>query len=123
MVPKAASYNLHEVVKHVKSGIVLVQEPWTHVDQIRAKLRGWKLFQGNRDGERPRACVYVTPDLNCHLMPMYSDRDVVSVKIKNVCRDGDSYILASAYMAHEEAAPHATVRELVSDCEKEKKSQ
>ena len=41
---KAASYNLCEVTKNIRSGIVLIQEPWTYGDAIRSKLRGWKLF-------------------------------------------------------------------------------
>ena len=43
---KAASYNMCEVTKNVRSGLVLVQEPWTYAPKIRSKLRGWYLFQG-----------------------------------------------------------------------------
>ena len=35
-----------EVTKNVRSGLVLVQEPWTFATKIRSKLRGWNLFQG-----------------------------------------------------------------------------
>ena len=38
---KAASYNLREVAKNIRSGIVLIQEPWTYGGAIRSKLRGF----------------------------------------------------------------------------------
>ena len=65
---KAASYNLCEVTKNIRSGIVLIQEPWTYGGAIRSKLRGWKLFQGNKKDKRPRACIYVTSDITCSLL-------------------------------------------------------
>ena len=37
---KAASYNLCEATKNIRSGIVLIQEPWTYGGAIRSKLRG-----------------------------------------------------------------------------------
>ena len=45
---EAASYNLCEVTKNIRLGMVLIQEPWTYGGAIRSKLRGWKLFQGNK---------------------------------------------------------------------------
>ena len=116
---KAASYNLQEVTKNLRSGLVLIQEPWTYGELIRGKLRGLKLFQGNRNGQRPRACVYATPDLKCFLLPMFSDADVVAVRVQNL-REGDHCIFSSVYMANEEPAPPEKFRELVSFCEAEK---
>ena len=69
---KAASYNMCEVTKNVRSGLVLVQEPWTYAPKIRSKLRGWNLFQGIEKGNRPRACIYATLDLSSSLIPMFS---------------------------------------------------
>ena len=62
-----------EVTKNVRSGLVLAQEPWTYATKIRSKLRGWNLFQGIEKGNRPRAFIYVTPDLCCSLIPMFSN--------------------------------------------------
>ena len=42
---KATSYNMCEVTKNVRSGLVLAQEPRTYATKIRSKLRGWNLFQ------------------------------------------------------------------------------
>ena len=41
---KAASYNMCEVTKNVRSGLVLAQEPWTYATITTSKLRGWNLF-------------------------------------------------------------------------------
>ena len=116
---RAASYNLCEVTKNILSGIILIQEPWTYGGSIRSKLRGWKLFQGNTK-ERPRAGIYVTPDITCCLMPQFSNEDVVVVRARNVRREGDSFIFASTYMAQEELAPPETLKELVAFSDKEK---
>ena len=50
---KAASYILCEVTKNIRSGIVLILEPWTYGGATRSKLREWKLFQGNKKDKRP----------------------------------------------------------------------
>ena len=96
---KAAGYNLCEVTKNIRSGIVLIQEPWTYVGAIRNKLRRWKLFQGNKKDKRPRACIYVTSDMTCFLIPQFASEDVVAVRVKNVRREGDSFVFVSANMA------------------------
>ena len=111
---KAASYNLCEVTKNIGSGIILVQEPWTYGGAIRSKPRGWKLFQGNEKDKRPRACIYVTSDMTCSLIPQFSSEDVVAVRVKSVRREGDSFIFVSAYMAMEEPAPPEILKELLS---------
>ena len=111
---KAASYNLCEVTKNIGSGIILAQEPWTYGGAIRSKPRGWKLFQGNEKDKRPRACIYVTSDMTCFLIPQFSSEDVVAVRVKSVRREGDSFIFVSAYMAMEEPAPPEILKELLS---------
>ena len=70
-----------EVTKNVRSGLVLAQEPWTYATKIRSKLRGWNLFQGIEKGNSPRACIYATPDLYCSLIPMFSNEDIVAVRV------------------------------------------
>ena len=84
-----------EVTKSVRSGLVLVQEPWTYATKIRSKLPRWNLFQGIEKGNRARACIYAT-DLCCSLIPMFSNQDI---RVNNVCQKGDSFVFASAYMA------------------------
>ena len=116
---KAASYNMCEVTKSVRSGLVLVQEPWTYATKIRSKLRGWNLFQGIEKGNRRRACIYATPDLCCSLIPMFSNEDIVAIKVNNVCRKGDSFVFVSAYMAAKEPAPPNLVRDLLVFTENE----
>ena len=117
---KAASYNLCEVTKNIRSGIVLIQEPWTYESAIRSKLRGWKLFQGNKKNKRPRACIYVTSDMTCSLIPQFSSEDVVAVRVKNVRREGDNFVFVSAYMALEEPAPPVILKELLSFSDRDK---
>ena len=116
---KAASYNMCEVTKSVRSGLVLAQEPWTYATKIRSKLRGWNLFQGIEKGNRPRACIYATPDLCCSLIPMFSNEDIVAIRVNNVCRKGDSFVFVSAYMAAEEPATPNLLRDLLVFTENE----
>ena len=78
---KTASYNMCEVTKNVRSGLVLAQQPWTYATKIKSKLRGWNLFQGIENGNRPQACIYVTPDLCCSLIPMFSNEDIVAIRV------------------------------------------
>ena len=84
---------------------MLDQEPWTYATEIRNKLRGWNLFQGIEKGNRPRACIYATPDLCCSLIPMFSDKNIVAVRVNNVCLKGDSLVFVLAYMKAEEPFP------------------
>ena len=83
---KAASYNLCEVTKNVLSGLVLAQEPWTYATKIRSKLQGWNLFQEIEKDNRPRACIYATPDLCCSLISMFSNEDIVAIRVNNMCQ-------------------------------------
>ena len=110
---KAASYNMCEVTKNVRSGLVLAQKPWTYATIIRSKLRDWNLFPGIEKVNRPRACIYATPDLCCSLIPMFSNEDIVAVRVNNVCQSGDSFVFVSAYMAAEEPAPPNLLRDLL----------
>ena len=116
---KAASYNMCKVTKNVRSGLVLAQEPWTYATKIRSKLRDWSLFQGIKKANRPRACIYATPDLCCSRIPMFSNEDIVTVGVNNVCQSGDSFIFVSAYMAAEEPAPPKLLKDLLVFTENE----
>ena len=97
--------------KNVRSGLVLAQEPWTYATKIKSKLQGWNLFQGIEKGNRPRACIYATPDLCCSLVPMFSNEDIVAVRVSNVCQSGDSFVFVSACMAADEPAPPNLLRD------------
>ena len=70
--------------------------------------------------KRPRACIYVTSDMICSLIPQFSSEDVVAVRVKNVRREGDSFVFVSAYMALEEPAPPVILKELLSFSDRDK---
>lgn len=108
-----------EVTKNIRSGLLLIQEPWTYENKIRSKLRGWNLFQGNEKDKRPRACIYVTPDMNCSLISKFSNEDLVAVRVKDVYMKGDSYVFVSVYMAHEELVPPNLLKDLLAFSERE----
>ena len=38
------------------------------------------------NGNRPQACIDVTPDLCCSLIPMFSNEDIVAIRVNNACR-------------------------------------
>ena len=109
---EAASYNICKVIKNVRSGLVLTQEPWTYATKIRSKLRGWNLFQGTEQGSCPQACINATPDLSCSLLPIFSDKDIATVRVNNVHRKGDNFF-ESAYMTAEEPAHPTLLRDLL----------
>ena len=117
---KAASYNLCEVTKNICLGAVLIQEPWTYVGALRSKLRGWKLFQGNKKDKRRQACIYVTSDMTYSFIPQFSSEDVVALRVKNVRREGDGFVFVSAYMAWEELTPPVILKELLLFSDKDK---
>ena len=52
--------------------------------------------------------------MTCFLMPQFSNEDVVAVRVKNVRREGDSFVFVSAYMALNEPAPPVILKELLS---------
>ena len=91
---------------------MLAQEPWTYATKIKSKLRGWNLFQGIEKENRPPAFIYATPDHYCSLIPMFSEEDIVAVRVNNVCRRGDSFVFVSAYMAAKKPASPNLLRDL-----------
>ena len=101
-----------EATKNIRSGLVLVQEPWTYATKIRSNLRGWNLFQGIEKGKSLRACIYAIFDLCSSLIPMFSDENVVAVRVNNVCRKGDSFVFVLAYMVAEEPDPPNLLKDL-----------
>ena len=44
---------------------------------------------------------------------MFSNEDIVAIRVNNVCRKGDSFVFVSAYMAAEEPAPPNLLRDLL----------
>ena len=87
---------------------------------IRGRPRGWNLWQGIASDLRPRACIYTTPDLQCSLIPMFSNEDVVAVRVKDICHNGDEYVFVSAYMAGEKPVPPDALRKLLTYTETER---
>ena len=58
--------------------------------------------------------------MTCSLIPQFSSEDVVAVRVKNVRREGDSFVFVSAYMALEEPAPPVILKELLSFSDRDK---
>ena len=56
--------------------------------------------------------------MTCSLIPQFYSEDVVAVRVKNVRREGDSFVFVSAYMALEEPAPPVILKELLSFSER-----
>ena len=50
---------------------------------------------------------------------MFSNEDIVAIRVNNVCRKGDSFVFVSAYMAAEEPAPPNLLRDLLVFTENE----
>ena len=58
--------------------------------------------------------------MTCSLIPQFSSEDLVAVRVKNVRREGDSFVFVSAYMALEEPAPPIILKELLSFSDRDK---
>ena len=58
--------------------------------------------------------------MTCSLIPQFSSEDVVAVRVKNVRREGYSFVFVSAYMALEEPAPPVSLKELLSFSDRDK---
>ena len=58
--------------------------------------------------------------MTCSLIPQFSSEDMVAVRVKNVRREGDSFVFVSAYMALEEPAPPVILKELLSFSDRDK---
>ena len=58
--------------------------------------------------------------MTCSVIPQFSNEDVVAVRVKNVRREGDSFVFVSAYMTSEEPAPPVILKELLSFSDKDK---
>ena len=58
--------------------------------------------------------------MTCSLIPQFFIEDVVAVRVKNVRREGDSFVFVSAYMALEEPAPPVILKELLSFSDRDK---
>ena len=50
---------------------------------------------------------------------MFSNEDIVAVRVNNACQSGDSFVFVSAYMAAEEPAPPILLRDLLVFAENE----
>ena len=61
--------------------------------------------------------------MTCSLITQFSNEDVVAVRVRNVRREGDSFLFVSAYMALEEPAleePPVILKELLSFSDRDK---
>ena len=58
--------------------------------------------------------------MTCSLIPQFSNKDVVVVRVKNVRREGHSFVFVSTYMALEEPAPPVILKELLSFSDRDK---
>ena len=58
--------------------------------------------------------------MTCSLIPQFSSEDVVAVRVKNVRREGDSFVFESACMALEEPTPPVILKELLSFSDRDK---
>ena len=92
----AASYNTCEVTKCVCYGLVLAQEPLTYATKIRSKLRGRNLLQGIEKSNRPRACIYATPDLCCSLIQFFQIRILWQLAL-TMCTEGELVLFSYRY--------------------------
>ena len=58
--------------------------------------------------------------MTCSFIPQFSCKDVVAVRVKNVRREGDSFVFVSAYMALKEPASPIILKELLSFSDRDK---
>ena len=110
---KTASYNMCEVIKKRTFRVSVSSTTMDICHKNQKQATRMESFSRIENGNRPQACIYVTPDLCCSLIPMFSNEDIVAIRLNNVCRKGDSFVFVSAYMAAEEPAPLNLLRDLL----------
>lgn len=106
---------LINTISQLSVNIALVQEPWVGSD---GKLKGIGNFRGNVFScpceLRPRTCILATTGIDAMILPQFTTRDLVAIKIKG-CRG--EVILASGYFPYpEDAPPPEEVKSLVEFC-------
>ena len=112
--------NCRVIVNENKQKIFQLQLQLSTFENLQLQLQleqnhviNYKFFKYNYNFSLP------APDLSCSLISMFSDEDIVAVRVNNVCRKGDSFAFVSAYMAAEELAPSYLLRDLLVFTENE----
>ena len=111
---RAASHVLAAEVQGLQSFAILIQEPWVHSHKIKGLPHLWNLFW-DQSAEIPRACIATPPNLHGVKLAQFDTRDSVAIRIEGG-RGQSSFVLASFYMAHEDALPPPVLVELVEFC-------
>jgi len=114
---RAAALSFHKEVESQKALIALVQEPWTVGSRVCGRIPGSILHTGESAQGRPRACVY-TRGVDAWRLAKYCNRDMSTIRINMDTGSPSDLILSSVYMAAEQPAPPAKLRELVDHCQK-----
>ena len=107
---KLASANLQLHINRYGANVILIQEPWVcKSHRIRGlRFKGFKLLAVQNKG-KPRACILVSDNINCCLIPRFSDGDIV---VANIAMEDLDLHIASVYMASDLEIPPPKVVEL-----------
>lgn len=87
--------------------IILIQEPWVHKNQAKGlQNKNGNLFVGTNTCN-PRACIYISKQIDSLLLNQFSDRDHVTVLVSMLTSDGTikKLLLVSAYFPIELSIP------------------
>src|ERR1700744_3165222 len=108
---KFAQINLHRSIKATatfcrglrmeQTDVCLLQEPLVRDNVINGfgVLKN-RLFY-HRTGGRPRAAIYVSPNVNAMILNQFSDEDLVAVRVCRKDSEGGDFIVASVYMPYD----------------------
>ena len=98
---KAATAALVTSFLAEKRAVALLQEPWIVKRKICGLAgKGRKIFGGF--GQRPRAAVLLSEELDAILLPQFCDADTVAVSMKFLCEGKMmEVIFVSAYLARD----------------------
>ena len=116
---RAASAALLTTLDEGFYDVALIQEPWIDLNGNIKGLasRTHNLLHNPVEGKK-RAAILVRKHLNAFLIPKFSSMDLTTVVLRD--KSGNSILIASSYMAHDQEAPPEDVRRLTEEAAKEK---
>lgn len=119
---KKATYTHCHGIRVEQTDVSLIQEPWIRGNKIHGfgQLHNRLLYC--KTGVRPRAAIYVTPNVNAMMLNQFTTDDVVTMRVVRKDMDGGDFIVVSAYLPYDKnlPPPGPHLKKIVEFCEKEK---
>lgn len=119
---KKATYTHCRSLRVEQTNISLIEEPWVRGNKIHGfgQLHDRLLYC--KTGTRPRAAIYVEPDVNAMMLNQYTTDDVAAMRVCRSNANGGDFVVVSAYLPYDSDVPPPgpALSKIVEFCEKER---